>query len=252
MSIKTSLRALIPALIVVLFFWTPAHAVTITTGTTSPTSVVITGNYVNISSQTLYIYELTAAGTAGPTNSILLGTTTTTPSGGTFGANGGVDQNGNNFSVVVVLSGSTSYLVDALTNLGGTAGQIFFVNSSGNRILSGTANGDINPASLTGTVAMNLAPPTVTSPSNGFSTVHPGILFAGTSQPNASLSVFDGASLVGTTTADSSDNFSTTITLSLGTHTLTATQSLNGQTSAPSSSVIATVVKIGGKITSFE
>jgi hypothetical protein len=67
-------------------------AVTITTGTTAPTEVEISGDYVNANAQQLYIYEQTSAGTPSPSNSILLGNTTTTATGGAFGTSGGVRE----------------------------------------------------------------------------------------------------------------------------------------------------------------
>ena len=54
-------------------------AATINTGTTSPTVVLIQGDEVSANLSTVYVYEQTSAGTPSQSNSILLGSTTSTP-----------------------------------------------------------------------------------------------------------------------------------------------------------------------------
>ena len=54
-------------------------------------------------------------------------------------AAGSLDQNGDNFAAVVVLSGATSYTLGAT----GSAGDIFFLNGTGNARGFGTAEFDI-------------------------------------------------------------------------------------------------------------
>src|SRR5262249_48430174 len=113
-------------------------AVTITTGTTAPTTVFIEGDDVNVNAQQILIYEQTSTGTPTAANSVLLGDTTTTPTGGTFG---GTDETNENIAQVVVLSGLTSYTLGAT----GATGDIFFVANNGNIIPFGTGNNQINP-----------------------------------------------------------------------------------------------------------
>src|SRR5258708_35533472 len=119
-------------------------AVTINTGTTSPTAVLIEGDDININGQFVYIWEQASDGTPTGSNSFLLGTAITTPNGGSFGN----DQKNEDFAETIVLSGSTSYLLGAT----GAAGDIFFVSQNGALISFGTGNGEIDPAGLAGTV----------------------------------------------------------------------------------------------------
>ena len=94
---------------------------TISTGTTAPTSVLVEGDYVAANQQQVFVYEQLISGTPSPSNSILVGNVQTTPNAGTFGGNGGIDENGNDFALAVVLSGSTTYLLGAT----GASGNIF-------------------------------------------------------------------------------------------------------------------------------
>jgi Bacterial Ig domain/Right handed beta helix region len=71
---------------------------------------------------------------------------------------------------------------------------------------------------------------------------------SGTTEPGATVRVFDGGVLIATTTADGSGAWSVTLpTLSAGNHTLTVTASdPYGNTSAPSPSVVVTAPSTGG------
>src|ERR1700724_66146 len=99
-------------------------AVTINTGTTAPTTVLIESDDLNINAQEVFIYEQISAGVPSVTNSVLLGATSTTPTGGSFG---GTDTNNEDIAVPVVLSGLTSYTLGAT----GATGDIFFVGNNG-------------------------------------------------------------------------------------------------------------------------
>jgi hypothetical protein len=112
---------------------------TINTGTTALTTVLIDGDDVNVNAQQIFVYEQTSAGSPTPANSILLGNTTTTPGGGAFG---GADENGENFALVVGLSGLTSYTLGAT----GAAGDIYFVASNGNIILKAPEQNSLTEA----------------------------------------------------------------------------------------------------------
>ena len=59
--------------------YTGIFATTINTGTTAPTTVSISGDFVDVSGNEVYIWEQTAPGTPTGSNSILLGITFTTP-----------------------------------------------------------------------------------------------------------------------------------------------------------------------------
>ena len=73
-------------------------AVTINTGTTAPTTVLIEGDDVGVNTQQIFIYEQLSDGTPTAANSILLGNAATTPTGGSFG---GTDANNENLAVTV-------------------------------------------------------------------------------------------------------------------------------------------------------
>src|SRR5262249_39639327 len=125
-------------------------AVTINTGTTAPTAVLIEADDVSASESRIYVWEQVVTDLVNgptPSNSVLLGTTTTTPTGaaGPFT----LDKNNEDLSLTVVLKDLTSYTLGATT---GTAGDIFFVDDQGDIITFGTGNGEIDPNSLIATV----------------------------------------------------------------------------------------------------
>ena len=103
-------------------------------GTTAPTTVLITGNFVSQPGADVYIFEQMASGAPDANNSTLVGYSLTTQSGGIFARN-----EPDNFADTVVLQGFTAYALGAT----GTAGDIFFVDSNGNTINVGTANDDV-------------------------------------------------------------------------------------------------------------
>src|SRR5215469_480791 len=117
-------------------------AVTITTGTSAPTTVTVGGDFVSQDHTPLQIYEQTASGTPTGSNSILLGSATTTHSGTSLS----LDQNSDNFADVIVVRGFTSYIVGAT----GAVGDIYFVDNNGNIIAFGTGGGQMTNVVATG------------------------------------------------------------------------------------------------------
>ena len=95
-------------------------------------------------------------------------------------------------------------------------------------------------AAVTVTVAPNA--PAITSPASGFSTTSPSVTVTGTGVSGASVTVLDGPTTVGTGTVSSAGSFGVTVTLAVGPNSLTATQTLNGVTSAASAAVTGTVL----------
>jgi hypothetical protein len=94
-------------------------AVTINTGTTAPTTVLIQGDDVAANTSVVYIWEqVVTESPPTPGNSILLGSTLATPNGG--GSFTG-DRNSDDFAMTIVLDGLTSYSLGAT----GVAGDIF-------------------------------------------------------------------------------------------------------------------------------
>jgi hypothetical protein len=91
-------------------------AVTINTGTTAPTAVLIAGNEENVKGQFLYICEQIADGAPTVSNSTIIGTAITTNGAIFTGGPTGID-----FAATVVVSGFVSYSLGPT----GTAGDIF-------------------------------------------------------------------------------------------------------------------------------
>jgi hypothetical protein len=86
------------------------------------------------------------------------------------------------------------------------------------------------------------AAPIITSPINGFASMTQAVSIGGSGLAGAAVTLFDGATVVASVTADVQGGFSTTVTLAYGAHTLTATQTVNGETSAASAAVIGSVL----------
>ena len=91
------------------------------TGTTAPTVVLITGNFVSQPGADVYIYEQLASGIPDPDNSILVGYSLTTQTAGIFAR-----HEPENFADTVVLQGFTAYALGET----GMAGDIFFVDAT--------------------------------------------------------------------------------------------------------------------------
>jgi hypothetical protein len=90
-------------------------------------------------------------------------------------------------------------------------------------------------------IPLNQAPaPVITGPNDGSQIVGP-VQAVGTGDPGASVSILDGLAVVGTATVDGSGNWSVALTLGVGVHALSATQSINGHISAASNTVNVTV-----------
>ena len=104
------------------------------TGTTAPTVVLITGNFVSQPGADVYIYEQLASGIPDGDNSILVGYSLTTQTAGIFAR-----HEPENFADTVVLQGFTAYALGET----GMAGDIFFVDANGNIIDVGTADGEV-------------------------------------------------------------------------------------------------------------
>ncbi|MBV8080273.1 MAG: VCBS repeat-containing protein [Actinobacteria bacterium] len=125
---------------------------------------------------------------------------------------------------------------------GGTNGATITLAAVGTCTVraSQAGNASYAPASpVERSFAVVPASPTLSAPATSFSTT---VLVSGAGLPNASVSIYDGSTLAGTATVDPSGAFAATLTLANGTHTLTATQTVSGLTSAPSAAVTVSVV----------
>jgi hypothetical protein len=67
---------------------------------------------------------------------------------------------------------------------------------------------------------------------------------AGTALPNASITIYDNSSPIATGAADATGHFSIGVTLALGSHSLTATQTVNGFT-GPASNAVSGTIQVG-------
>src|SRR5665811_1802088 len=111
------------------------------------------------------------------------------------------------------------------------------------------------------TVATGLAAPTIVSISPDSGVVGDGITTAnvltltGAATASSTVNVYDGVTLLGTAVADASGAWSyTTGTLSNGSHSFTATDTVSGTTSAASAALSVTVdttAPVAPSITSF-
>ncbi|MGA8222072.1 MAG: putative Ig domain-containing protein [Candidatus Acidiferrales bacterium] len=120
------------------------------------------------------------------------------------------------------------------------------VLSVGNQTLSAifepTDTTDYTKVTTTVALVVSPPPPTITSPSSGSSLTTSSVTITWTGMAGASVTILDGATPIGTSTADSNGNFNVVLTLAIGSHTLTATQMLNGVISAASATVSLTIV----------
>lgn len=108
---------------------------------------------------------------------------------------------------------------------------------------------DVNLASATvgpnlGPVAATLAPPFISDPKNGDETTDTTPPISGTGVAGAKVTVKEGSKTLCTATVASTGKWKcTSVKLALGSHTISATQTLNGLTSAKSNVVTFKVVK---------
>ena len=107
--------------------------------------------------------------------------------------------------------------------------------------VSQTLNGIESSQSAAHAFTVVPAAPTLTAPADGATLGSTTVAVSGTAVPNATVDVSDGSVVVATTSADASGAFATTVTLGLGPHSLTATQTVNGETSASSAARAVTV-----------
>jgi outer membrane protein assembly factor BamB len=102
---------------------------------------------------------------------------------------------------------------------------------------SQTVNGETSTPSGPVTIDVVPAAPAISSPSTGTSTTNGAVTVSGNADPGATVNLFDGSSALASTAGDATGHFSIVVTLAIGPHSLTATQTVNGETSAASSAV---------------
>ncbi|MFN2546683.1 MAG: kelch repeat-containing protein, partial [Myxococcales bacterium] len=112
-------------------------------------------------------------------------------------------------------------------------------------VAPGTASITATSGAATGTAAIGVVPPApvIAAPAIGFDTTSTSVTIAGSGLAGAAIALSDGsASIPATPVVDSSGQWSATVLLGCGPHSLSATASLNGQTSALSN-VVSGIVR---------
>src|SRR5207248_1993367 len=80
------------------------------------------------------------------------------------------------------------------------------------------------------------------TPADGFDTTNPGVTISGTGLAGATIALSDGGPALPGAAVDASGNWSATVSLGYGPHSLRATASMNGQTGAPGN-IVAGIVR---------
>ena len=153
-------------------------------------------------------------------------------------------------STVTVFDGTTQ-LGTATANASGAWSYTTAALASGAHSFTAKdtdAAGNTGAASSSVNMTLNVPAPTIASFSTDSGTVGDDITndntltLTGTAPTSSTVNVYDGATLLGTATANSSGAWSfTTATLANGTHSFTATDTVSGTTSAASSALSVTV-----------
>jgi hypothetical protein len=143
---------------------------------------------------------------------------------------------------IVTYTATATDIVDPAPTVTSTwpSGSLFPVGTTTVTVTATDKSG--NEATAPFTVTINPPAPVITSPTNGYSSPSTAVTVSGTGLPNGSVQLFDRGTAIGSpVTADGPGNFSETITLPVGVHSLTATQSVNGATSSASGSLSVTI-----------
>ena len=175
-----------------------------------------------------------------------LGGLTYTPAKVTGGAAAGASAG----SLASTLTGTVSYsvlsgalVVNASTGALTTTGT---APSSGSIAARVIADNGINIVGLTiGVPVQAAAIPAAPPAPSAYTASGPSVSGSG-AQPNATIQVFDGSTSLGTTTASSAGVWSLMLAspLGIGSHSLTATQTVSGATSTASSALVVSVTTL--------
>jgi len=170
--------------------------------------------------------------------------TLTSPANGTVSTNPVVTVRGSGVpgATLAILNRGISIGTLAIGSDGTFQGTITL--SPGEHLLTFTqsnSNGISQPA---GPVAVKIVPgvPLITAPANGFTSSSPSVMLSVSGLPGATLHVYDKGSLVAQFLIGSDGTGSADLSLGYGTHSLTATQTLNGQTSAATNPVSGSIL----------
>jgi uncharacterized membrane protein len=214
-----------------------AATATFTSSSLGPGSHNITASYggdpnftASASAATSFSVGLTAPTIASPASGFSTTNSSVTVTGtGTTGA------------LVAILDGTTTVASSLVDPTGNFSISITLAIGAHSLTAKQTLGAATSVASAAVSVTVAPPAPTITSPASGFSTTNPSVIVTGLGLPNASVNVLDGATTVGTGTVNRAGSFAVTTALPVGTHSLTATQTLNGVASASSASVTVIV-----------
>jgi hypothetical protein len=205
--------------------------------TTSPaaSSVTVSGSGISDGSGDLNAgHVVTLTLTMSEAVIVANGTPTLTLSdGGTAAYTGGSGSNALTFSYTVATGQNTPGLTVSAVNLNGAT----IADAGGN---NASLSGTFNP---TGTLQIDTMVPSPPVMSTDAINANNSITLTGTAEANTTLTVYDGATVAGTTTASTNGMWSyTTGPLGSGAQVFTATATdAAGNTSAPSSSIDPTI-----------
>lgn len=124
------------------------------------------------------------------------------------------------------------------TTTGVISGTPTAITATASYMVTATNSGGLTNATVTITIMPPA--PTISAPASSFDTTNTSQTIAGTGVVNSTISLTDsgtGSLTVGLIIVNSAGNWSASATLGYGTHSITATQSSNGQTSIASNTV---------------
>jgi hypothetical protein len=206
-------------------------------GFTTPGSHSLTGSY---SGDANFTASATASGltlTVNPQPPVITAPSSGTTTNGAITVSGTASANAS-ISIFNGLKVIATASADATGNF--SAGVTLGVGSY-SLTATQTLNGATSIASTALSITVAPTPPTIASPASGYSSTNSIVAVGGTGLSGATVTILDGTTAVGTGAADTSGDFTVSVTLAIGVHSLTATQTLNGITSAASAVVIVTI-----------
>ncbi len=157
-------------------------------------------------------------------------------------------------AVAVSGGGADGAVINVLTNnvlaanftndaSGGYSGSITLPDGVYAMSATETVSGMTSAPSATNSVTVVTVPaPVILFPPNGLTTNNGSLAVTGTGVSGATVSVFDGANLLGAATVNSSGKFSRAVKLSDGPHPLTASETSGGISSAAGAPVAVTLI----------
>ena len=136
-------------------------------------------------------------------------------------------------------------LAVSLTNnsSGNYSGSVILPDGANSLSATETVNGlTSGPSAAVWVTVVTVPVPDILTPTNGLTTNNGSLTVTGTGVAGATVSVYDGANVLGTAVVSSARKFSRAVKLSNGAHELRATQTAGGISSLPSAAVSVTMI----------